>query len=207
MNLVRLSAAACLSYVAWQWWTPTAAPAPRLIASGIGTVKEPSFDALDAALAKAAPSWGQERRARVAHAIAEEALRNDFDPMLVMAIISVESEFREDAVSDQGAQGLMQLQGPTAREVAARAGLRLSQTEIESDPSLNVRMGVKYLKHLVDRFDGDLDLALIAYNVGPAQARQLLRHGALDSKRYYANAIKRSHLRFASEFALALRAR
>ena len=93
----------------------------------------------------------------------------DFQRIDALAIISVESEFQEAAVSIVGAKGLMQVRPTTLFSVAEREGLRLSASEIEADPSLNVRLGVRYLKSMRDQFRGNLDLALMAYNAGPTR--------------------------------------
>jgi soluble lytic murein transglycosylase-like protein len=78
-------------------------------------------------------------------------------PALVLAVIAVESAGRPDAVSPKGAEGLMQL----IPDTAARFGVTDS-----TDPTQNIRGGVAYLDWLIDRFDGDVLLALAGYNAG-----------------------------------------
>ena len=80
------------------------------------------------------------------------------DPQLVRAIVQVESGYNHRARSHKGAMGLMQLMPGTASQ------LRVSDPY---DPDENVRGGTQYLRHLVDRFSGRLDLAVAAYNAGP----------------------------------------
>jgi soluble lytic murein transglycosylase-like protein len=89
------------------------------------------------------------------------ALRHGIDPALVHAVIEVESNYRASAQSHVGARGLMQVMPSTARE------LGLTSARALFDPKENLETGVKYLKFLLERFDGDLPTAIAAYNAGP----------------------------------------
>ena len=100
-----------------------------------------------------------------ADVVAAAAARHRVDPLLVHAVIAVESGHRADAVSPAGAQGLMQLMPATARELGLADPL---------DPAANVEAGVAYLRRLADEF-GTV-LALAAYNAGPGTVR---RHGGV----------------------------
>ncbi|HEV2765037.1 MAG TPA: lytic transglycosylase domain-containing protein [Pyrinomonadaceae bacterium] len=83
--------------------------------------------------------------------------RNGVDPVLLYAIMHRESAFKKHAVSYKGARGLMQLMPATAR--------RFGVTSI-FDPRQNIEAGAKYMRFLLDRFDGDVRLALAGYNAG-----------------------------------------
>lgn len=80
------------------------------------------------------------------------------NPMLVRALIQVESKFRPTARSRKGAMGLMQLMPSTAREYNVRNPF---------EPKANIEAGIKHLKTLLDRFGSSIELALAAYNAGP----------------------------------------
>lgn len=95
--------------------------------------------------------------ARIRELVAGTAQEVGINPQLVMAVIAVESAFNPRAVSPKNARGLMQLMP----ETALRFGVRDTFDEKE-----NVRGGATYLRELLKRFDGDLVLALAAYNAG-----------------------------------------
>ena len=85
------------------------------------------------------------------------------DPLLVRALIQVESGDRPTARSHKGAMGLMQLMPSTAR---------LYKVRNPYDPKANIAAGVKHLKSLLDRLDGAVDLALAAYNAGEGAVKK-----------------------------------
>ncbi len=90
--------------------------------------------------------------------IVAAAERQHLDPALVKAVMLVESGFDPEAVSPKGALGLMQLMPTTARELGVSDAF---------DPAQNIAGGTAYLRRMVDRFGGDLNKAIAAYNAGP----------------------------------------
>ncbi len=97
-------------------------------------------------------------RGQVMSVILKEAKRYGVDPALLTAMVEVESGFRVRAVSPKGAQGLMQIMPGTARDLKLRDSM---------DAEKNIEAGTRYLRQLLDRFGGDVKLALAAYNAGP----------------------------------------
>ena len=95
------------------------------------------------------------------------------DPYLVAALIFNESRFRENAHSEAGAIGLMQLMPETAAEMAKEIGIRDFQPSHLEQGELNIRLGTLYLSKLLDRFQ-DENIALAAYNAGPTQVQKWL---------------------------------
>src|SRR5579864_8891227 len=109
---------------------------------------------LAAPLRFAAPATPPDRLNRI---VREAAERHQVDPALVKAVISTESGWNPQAVSRKGAVGLMQL----IPETAQRFGVGNPY-----DPAQNVEAGTLYLKWLLDRYNGDLNKSLAAYNAG-----------------------------------------
>ena len=95
--------------------------------------------------------------------IHEKAQKYDVDPALVAAVVETESRFKTTARSQVGAQGLMQLMPRTGRWLGA-SNLY--------DPEQNVDAGVRYLKYLQGRFDGNLNKAIAAYNAGEGNVQR-----------------------------------
>lgn len=102
----------------------------------------------------------QRRFARVIEQVAAELV---LEPALIRAVIHAESAFNPQAISRRGAQGLMQLMP----ETAAMLGV-----QDPSQPEQNIRGGSLYLQQLLQSFDGDIRLALAAYNAGPGAVRR-----------------------------------
>ena len=104
------------------------------------------------------------KRERNYHSIILEAgNKYDVDPALIKAVIMAESSYDPMAVSKKGALGLMQLMPGTADEL---------DVEDPFDPVHNVNAGVKYLKGLLNEFEGNLELAIAAYNAGSKKVRK-----------------------------------
>ncbi len=207
--LSALIALGCVLFAAWPALTYVE-PALVLEVTAV-PVAHPDAARVDEVLARRGPGLGLRVREQLANAIDEEARVAGFDPLLVLAIIDVESEFQDSAVSPMGARGLMQIQPVTLQFIAQREGIKLTAKEIEADPALRVRLGVRYLKYLQTRFGNDLDLALMAYNAGPTRVYLAARKRDLEQFRSYVRAVRREYAVLkqehgeAGDWALAIR--
>jgi soluble lytic murein transglycosylase len=97
--------------------------------------------------------------------IRQQARDKGLDPALIAAVIYQESKF-EDRTSEAGARGLMQITPATAEFIAKRSGGVAFTQEDLATPQVNISYGAYYLRYLIDRYDGDLTLAVAAYNAG-----------------------------------------
>jgi len=130
----------------------------------------------------AAEAASQAKLLEIEAHIREVAARYDVSPRLVAAVIEAESEFNPRAVSRKGARGLMQLMPETASSL---------QVEDSFDPFENIEGGVRHLRRLIDRFNGNLPYALAAYNAGE---QAVVIHGGIppyrETRRYVARILR-----------------
>ena len=104
--------------------------------------------------------------------IHEAAEEHGIDPEIAFGLVRAESSFRNQATSSVGAVGLTQLMPATARWLVPGT----TRSELR-DPETNLQIGFKYLRSLIDKYDGDVDLALVAYNRGPGTVDRALKRG------------------------------
>ena len=103
---------------------------------------------------------------QVKHHLREASKAHGVDYELLKAVIATESGFDARAVSPKGAVGLMQVMPATAQRYGVKDDARTSTAVKLADPRINIRTGARYLRHLLDLFPGQLELALAAYNAG-----------------------------------------
>jgi soluble lytic murein transglycosylase len=100
--------------------------------------------------------------------------KNGLDPYLVASLIRQESEFNTGAVSHSNAYGLMQLLPSVGKSIAKKDGIKRFDTNQLLNPSTNLELGTRNLKQVLDRFGGQVEYALAAYNAGDTPVRQWL---------------------------------
>jgi len=120
----------------------------------------------------------------LAEVIYEEALRHNQDPKFILALIAIESEFKNWTVSEQGAKGLLQIMPYVAKSVSKDLGIEWSGDRTLFNPYLNVRIGIYYLSRLILDFS-DIRVALTAYNYGPTYVKGLIEKNERIPHDYY----------------------
>ena len=128
-------------------------------------------------------------------AITQHSEQHGVDPSLVRAVIKAESSFNTGAVSRKGAIGLMQLMPQTARS------FHLSNPY---DPQQNISGGVRHLRYLLDRFQGNIPLALAAYNAGETRVSRGGRIPQIEETREYVRRVLRYYKEYRQKDEAAL---
>lgn len=124
--------------------------------------------------------------------IFQAASRYQLEPSLIMAVIMAESGYNPKAVSAKGAKGLMQLMPETAKSLGV---------EDIFNPEENVNGGAKYLKQLIKRYDGDIELALAAYNAGSSNVRRYKGIPPFKATQYYIKKVIRYHQNYKKQIS------
>jgi soluble lytic murein transglycosylase len=109
--------------------------------------------------------------------LSADAQKNGLDPYLVASLIRQESEFNAGVVSHANAYGLMQLLPSVGKSMAKKQGMKGFNANGLLNPSVNLELGTKNLRLVLDRFDGQPEYALAAYNAGDVPVRQWMAIG------------------------------
>jgi soluble lytic murein transglycosylase len=113
----------------------------------------------------------------------DESMRYRVDYRLVLAIMKIESNFRYDAVSKQGARGLLQVKPSLARYIAEEAGVKWRGAETLDEPEKNIKIGVHFISSLIEDFQ-NINMALHAYHVGSTRLKEILTEKKKPEKLY-----------------------
>ena len=160
---------------------------------GVRIATSPSADPRPLVLKGSRPSAPGKEKERVFHPlILKAANRYQVDLALIKAIIMAESNYNPKAVSKRGAKGLMQLMPKTAEALGVGDSF---------DPEHNINAGVRHFKNLLDQFDGDVRLALAAYNAGSRKVREYRGVPPFGATRRYIKRVFKYHQYYKNQAA------
>lgn len=184
--VIGLTVAGAAAPLATQARTPKAPPAPGEAAERMDLTARPGGDVGEEVGRRWAASRAEQIREdtiegamiryNIDRDLAEDiyniAVEEGIDPDVAFGLVNTESSFDHRAISHVGARGLTQVMPRTAKWL--RPG---TTAEDLFDRTLNLRLGFSYLRDLIDKYDGDLKLALLAYNRGPGTVDRVLAQG------------------------------
>jgi soluble lytic murein transglycosylase len=157
----------------------SAAVIPVLMVTGLQTIRTVQPGALQddtvenivSYLKERMPDLPEDGLREIANYVYTESKERELDYRLVLAVMKVESNFKQDAVSSKGARGLLQIKPSLGRSIAETLGVDWSGDRILHEPEKNIKFGVYHLSQLIENFD-TLPWALYAYNSGSTKARE-----------------------------------
>lgn len=127
--------------------------------------------------------FSDEEVGQLSDVVYTESRRYHYDPMFVLAIIITESSFRKGQVSPKGARGLMQVIPYVGEDVAMRADVDWEGMQTLFEPQSNIKLGTLHLFEQILKF-GDVQQAIVAYNMGETRLRGLIRQNLPMPKQY-----------------------
>jgi len=137
--------------------------------------------------------FNEDEISTLTNVIYEESVKFGIDPLLILAVIKTESDFKRHQRSNKGAEGLMQIKPSIGKSIAEKWGIDWPQQRGLWNPDLNVKLGTAYLFELILKFK-DVRKAIIAYNLGETVTREYLYFGAAPPAKYY-NKVKENYLK------------
>lgn len=136
-------------------------------------------------LQKEGKGWGLTTRLEVTETIFQLSRQYKIDPMLILAVMKVESHFDLNARSNRGALGLMQVRPIVIREVAKDLGIDpKSSQQLLINHRMNLRVSIHYISDLLEKFGGDIRKALMAYNRGPTSVARNYKNRPVPANGY-----------------------
>jgi soluble lytic murein transglycosylase len=165
----------------------------KLLTAGVFTLVVAAFGLY---VYETEPRWYERLRypLRFEEIVRGHAANYGLEPQLVAAVIYQESKFDTNAESASGAVGLMQLLPSTGQGIADRTGGKEWTPSDLHNPELNIRYGAWYLRHLLDKYGGNEELALAAYNAGQTNVDRWRAEGVgiqFDETRHYVERVQK----------------
>lgn len=124
-----------------------------------------------------------EKLRTIANSVYSESQKYAIDYRLVLAVMKVESNFKNEAISRKGARGLLQIKPSLAKYISKDTGIEIEKATVLHEPEKNIKIGVNYLSKLIDMFE-NLTSALHAYNAGPTKAKKTSAVTPVSSTRF-----------------------
>lgn len=147
-------------------------------------------DKLARILHRDAKKMSAEDQFRLIVSVKQLAKEYHLDPLLIMAVMYVESRFQANVVSHKGAMGLMQVKPIVVKEVSKQMLLSHRPSRELTNPEYNVHVGTHYLASLLKRFRGDVKKALMAYNAGPTTVSRIYGNRSVPPTGYQGRVLK-----------------
>lgn len=142
-------------------------------------------------LSQAATDLDERTRSEVAQTVSDMAVKYGIDPILILAVMKVESTFNPKAISNAKAYGLMQVRSIVVKDVAPEMGiLPQDQGRLLASHTFNIEVGVHYLSKLLIKFQGDVKKALMAYNAGPTSVERNYKGRSVPEGGYQGRVLK-----------------
>ena len=117
----------------------------------------------------------------ISRIVYEESINYGLDYRLILALMKIESNFKDDAVSSMGARGLLQVKPSVAKYIAQDAGIRWDGHRTLDEPDSNIKIGIHFFSQLLRDFK-NINLALKAYNMGPTRVKELSQNNTQASR-------------------------
>jgi soluble lytic murein transglycosylase len=128
-------------------------------------------------------SLNEDELKTIAEIVFKESSKKKVDYRLVLAIMKIESNFRQEAVSRKGARGLLQVKPSLAKYIAQDVGVDWRGDASLDEPENNIKIGVHFFSQLIDDFE-NINMALHAYHVGPTKLRAIVTDKKKPHKRF-----------------------
>jgi soluble lytic murein transglycosylase len=142
-------------------------------------------------LERAAQGLDERTRTEVARTVSKVSKTYRIDPLLILAVMKVESTFNPRAVSNAQAYGLMQVRKIVVKDVATELGISPRDGDkLLASHTFNIRVGVHYLSKLLIKFGGDVKKALMAYNAGPTSVERSYKGRSVPEGGYQGRVLK-----------------
>jgi soluble lytic murein transglycosylase len=117
----------------------------------------------------------------ISRVVYEESVHYGLDYRLVLALMKIESNFQDGAVSSKGARGLLQVKPSVAKFIAQDAGIKWDGHRTLDEPDSNIKIGIHFFSQLIKEFE-DINTALKAYNMGPTKVKELSQSSMQSTK-------------------------